>query len=380
MDIVNWNLGSRQWSNKRDDILHLVTEINPDLVAISEANLYSTEDDHSTNIPGYELITTVDYGLTGISRLVVLAKTDLNYTVMIEKMEPKIASIWLRFPRKGKKPLIVGALYREHHLLEQDLPNRTGEPATQNERWNKILNQWTNLPAGAEVLVVGDLNIDFTRWTNPDHLHKYMTDQTRLRIEGIGYVQLVKEPTRYWQQTKPSLIDQSWTNSPNMIVKCLNISRPVADHNMIVTTVNLKSKPRTNCEIIKRDFKNFNTEGFQHRVRDIDWEEIYKYENVNLAYDFLESKLLEALAEFAPMKKIQPSRRKKLWVTERSRQLISIRDRLKEIANTTDNELDWMNFRKYRNLVTGNIKKDKKLHLENLYNKADKKNGHQRTV
>ena len=91
----------------------------------------------------------------------------------------------------------------------------TGEPATQNERWNRILK-----PVGLQFLweqkswLLETSILTSQDGLNPDQLHKYMTDQTRLRIEGSGYVQLVKGPTRFWQQTRPSLIDQAWTNSP----------------------------------------------------------------------------------------------------------------------------------------------------------------------
>ena len=39
--LVHWNLGSRYWENKREDLQHFVDELNPKLAYISEGNLFS---------------------------------------------------------------------------------------------------------------------------------------------------------------------------------------------------------------------------------------------------------------------------------------------------------------------------------------------------
>ena len=224
---------------------------------------------------------------------------------------------------------------------------------------------------GADALVVGDVNIDYLRWTSPDQLHNFMTGETRNRIKPLGFAQLVTGPMRCWRRTRPSLTDQSWSNNTDMIVQCNNISRPVMDHNLIQTIIKLKYSPRSNCEIIKRSFKYFDKTGFQNRVKEIDWQKINSINYVNLAYNFLEENLNAALSEHAPIIKVEPGRNRKSWVTDNSRKLIMERDKLKQTACAMDNEDDWSAYRKYRNLVNTKIRKDRKLFLENLYNRAD---------
>ena len=182
LKVISWNLGSRKWCNKTDEINHLVLEHNPDIVAISEANLHSSSGCHETNIKGYNLITTLDYKDTGISRLVVLAKLDLNYKILTDKMEPGIATIWLEFPRQGKKPFLFGALYREHKLLYQTDPDTTGDPANQKIRWRKIIDKWAALRDGVETLVVGDFNVDHMRWSDQDYHNKDMIELIKDKI------------------------------------------------------------------------------------------------------------------------------------------------------------------------------------------------------
>ena len=108
---------SRQWHKKVDDVISMVQDYNPDVAAISEANMRAEVDQHMNFIPGYNISTVKDFMEEGVSRLVVLTREGLNFKLLSEKMEAGIASIWLSFVRKGKKPFIVGAIYREHKIL-----------------------------------------------------------------------------------------------------------------------------------------------------------------------------------------------------------------------------------------------------------------------
>ena len=62
----------------------------------------------------------------------VLAKKNLNYITIREKMELDISMIWLKFPCRGKKPFILRQVYREFHLLNRQIHNNSGDPASQN--------------------------------------------------------------------------------------------------------------------------------------------------------------------------------------------------------------------------------------------------------
>ena len=118
LKIINWNLGPILWVNKVDDIFHMVTDLVPDVAIISEANIYSTDDSYRVNIQGYNMTTTCDYTTNGFGRLIVLTKQDLKFQVMKERMKDNISTIWLKFARPGRKPFLLGAIYREHKLLD----------------------------------------------------------------------------------------------------------------------------------------------------------------------------------------------------------------------------------------------------------------------
>ena len=66
--VINWNLGSRFFRNKINEINHLVTDLSPDVMIILEANIQYTDDSQIINIPGYRLITPKNFEQYGLAR------------------------------------------------------------------------------------------------------------------------------------------------------------------------------------------------------------------------------------------------------------------------------------------------------------------------
>ena len=46
LKVVSWNLGLRQWHKKVDDVIYMVQDHNPDVAAISEANMRAEVDQY----------------------------------------------------------------------------------------------------------------------------------------------------------------------------------------------------------------------------------------------------------------------------------------------------------------------------------------------
>ena len=370
LKITNWNLGPRLWVNKVADISHMVTDFKPDIAVITEANLYSTDDPHRVNITDYNITTTKDFSKFGISRLVVLTRKNLNFTIMEDKMEQDVSTIWIKIPRTGMKSFYMCAIYREHKLLNRPGTNLSGN--FQLDRWDKTLAQWTSIKGGDEVLTTGDLNIDYLRWDNPDQEHRRLVDRTKDNIETLGFAQLVSGPTRFWPNTNPSLIDQVWCNHPEKIKSCKNITRPVADHNLVEVVVNLRANPRSRMEIMKRKCGKLDVKTFQQRVECLNWENIYQIDDANLAYNYLEENLKSILDDMIPISKIQPSgKNSKRWISKETKTLMDSRDDIRTRATVSDDREDWNAFRTLRNKVTNSVNKDKKNFLEKIYENID---------
>ena len=369
--VINWNLGNRLWRNKTVDICHLVSEYNPDIVILSEANLHFDDDPQCINIPNYKINTAKDFETSGHARLVVLTRQDLNYKLMEEKMNLETPSIWIKLPRRGQKPFILGAYYREHKLFNQPQPNLSGEQRLQRQRWSKFLDQWCDIQPGTDAMIAGDLNLDYLKWISPEQRHLYMVEDVKNRVETMGFTQQVKGPTRFWVNTVPSLLDQVWTNNPVKIIFCKNHSRPVADHNMVETSVRLKGNIRNNQESRKRKWKTLDLEQFKEKIRQIEWEKILEIEDPNIANNFFEENMRKVLDELIPVNKIQPTKKKSNWVSRETKELIEKRNNARNTATQTNTEEDWTLYRKTRNKVTEKLRKDKSDYFNKLYEKIE---------
>ena len=99
-------------------------------------------------IPGYRLVLTDTMDTLKYCRLVVLVKEEINFNVEKELMDKTSATIWISIPRKGQKKVIIGAIYREQHLIRVEAPNNTDDPREQEGRWKIILAQWKKASRG----------------------------------------------------------------------------------------------------------------------------------------------------------------------------------------------------------------------------------------
>ena len=87
----------------------------------------------------------------------------------------------------------------------------------QEERWKLFINQWIKADGQADTIVIGDTNVDKIKWDTPDQEISPLVELMKNKIETLGYIQLVKNATRFWINTRDSLVDQLWTKTPDKI-------------------------------------------------------------------------------------------------------------------------------------------------------------------
>ena len=252
---MHWNLGSRHWEQKRDEIQLLVDQHGPDFLYISEANLFNGTPDHETHIEGYNLTRAKTTEILGYSRIVLLSKSGINFKLENDRMDDDISSIWIKLGGRGRKSLLIGSIYREHFLIKQGEPNISRNQDQQEYRWDKFIKQWVNASRNGPCLVVGDVNLDQLKWNNPDGGHENMVEQTIEEIMSRNFTQFIHEPTRFWPGTNPSLIDQCWGNLPDRVSNPKNFTRGTGDHNVIGITYRMIGNIKSKMEVKGRDMK-----------------------------------------------------------------------------------------------------------------------------
>ena len=219
--------------------------------------------------------------------------------------------------------MLICGLYREHQYLLQDT-DWSLQPAEQSKRWLHFLRKVETARLSEVCHIIGDVNLDFVKWNVPDHSQLQMITDSKNILEANGFFQLVKEVTRSWPGQSDSLIDHFWTNDPSRVLSVTNSVRAVGDHNVIMATIRTKGRDNKRLDTTKRSFKNFDPNVYRQRLESENWPDIYEISNVDLAYDFLESRVVGILDEMCPYRTIQYRSECKTWLTDDTKDMMSI--------------------------------------------------------
>ena len=290
-------------------------------------------------------------------------------------MEDEFSSIWIKLGGRGRTSLLLGGVYRDHYFIRQEGPNDSREPAKQEQRWSRFVNQWIGASNQGEVMVVGDTNVDLMKWDNPDPAMENMTNLLKNEIISRNFSQIVKGPTRFWPGARPSLIDQIWCNNVRKTSNIKNTTRGTADHNLVSVSYRMKGKISNKMETLGRDRRKFSMEEFRRLISLQDWTDIFSEENVDVAVHCFEEKFQSVLEKLAPMRKYQPRRKRSDWISMETKNLMSKRDKMRDRAVLTGSQENWQEYRRLKNLCNKCVKQDRdknlKYHFERLHNEKD---------
>ena len=185
------------------------------------------------HIYGYYLITPNTVTRQDYSRIILLAKEEVQLRIMDECMADDIPVIWVKLVTRERKQIVIGGNYREHHLLLQQMLNTTDDKQLQINRWNKTLIRWKSSARNTKCIMIGDINMDCLRWQAPEHRVQKMVQSTKDEVKTMGFYQIIKGITRAWPGQSSALGDQICTNSPGNIISTNNTVRE--QHQITIT-------------------------------------------------------------------------------------------------------------------------------------------------
>ena len=103
---------------------------------------------------------------------------------------------------------------------------------------------------------------------------------------------------------------------------------------MITAVIRIKGSDSTRHDTRKRSFKNFDPVVYRQKLEEVNWVDIYEIEDTDLAYDFLESNVVKILDEMCPFRTVQFRSKHKPWLTDDTKDMMSIRDDTREMSKT----------------------------------------------
>ena len=241
LKIIHWNGGAKLWKNKIVEIEALLLEQKPDLCFVTEANLWDQSLTHEREIPGHTLILPNTMTTQLHARIVLVVRDGVDVVKLNQFMDNTCATIWVK-AGKGKKSLNIGGIYRELRILGQGHRGATWQELQeeQEDRWRMIVENWRKAGSGGKCLAIGDINLDFARWEDPEVCLEKMVERCQDVIENNGFIQLISTITRSWSGQRDSILDHIWVNCPTQVLNHFNLPRGPSDHNVIGVNVSTK--------------------------------------------------------------------------------------------------------------------------------------------
>ena len=95
------------------------------------------------------------------------------------------------------------------------------------------------------------------------------------------------------------------------------------------------------ADIRKRSYKNFDPVVYRQKLDAENWSEIYEITDVDLANDFIESRIVKFLDEMCPFKTVQFRKDCKTWLTDETKTKMRLRDDMREQARNSGNQDKW---------------------------------------
>ena len=153
------------------------------------------------------------------------------------------------------------------------------------------------------------------------------------------------------------------------MISVSNVVRAVGDHNVITACIRLKGSDVRKLDIRKRSYKNFDPVLYRQKLEAENWADIYDISDVDLANDFLESRIVKTLDEMCPYRTIQYRTDCKTWLTDSTKEKMRLRDKTRELARNTNVPENWSKYRTLRNKTNRLVNKDRKKHYDNIYDR-----------
>ena len=156
----------------------------------------------------------------------------------------------------------------------------------------------------------------------------------------------------YFSGSKKSALDHVYSNKPEKMSKICILNDAISDHLSV-------RYMRYTKYICYRSYKNLDKDKFKDDLeKDVELFHVCISTDTNLATNHLRTVLLKCLDKYAPFKKVQIRTNYVPYLSESTKDLQRGRDKLCKLARDNSNPENWLNFRKVRNKVINESKKD----------------------
>ena len=252
------------------------------LQSFPKIDILSRSETHLTSEPN-ELFTILGYTFISRNRnsgkggvVGVYISDRVSWVRRHDLESDELEMLWIEVLPGKAKIVLLSVLYR---------PPDTSKSLQNN--FNKLFNDMLSIAntESKEVILMGDVNVNYLIARN--------NKEFKSVLELFGFKQLITKPTRNTNESN-TLINIIASNNSSTISKTDVISTSIGDHDMVgcCRKINLlKFNPRV---ITCRNYKNYASEKLCSDLNSVDWSPVYDALDVNSAWTYMKSILLDA--------------------------------------------------------------------------------------
>ena len=385
-----WNCDKGFLAQKKiDDVKIAAEKHHAHVIGVSEVNFkrdeYNSDENSNTKlsteqltkklyIPEYKLILPDSWERYGVARVIVYVKDDLKVKIKhLDNDSAHLQSIMLELGYGKCKPHIYNFYYREWTSCVRGNNNH------QEEDLEILLNTWREATeTDYDFVSMGDMNLCAKLMEEPGYQHSRLASKLKDFNLEENCSQIIHDYTRI--RNVNGIIQRSCLDHVN--INCVNkISIPKivgmgrSDHLGIVVTKSsreIRSNPRS---IKKRIYKNFDQKAFRNDIlkakADGLFDPIFEASDEDDACETFERVYTSILNEHAPLKVLHNRSNYVPYINKDLKQLMKLRDELKEKAAKTGDVGDYEKYKVKRNLVSTKLKHAEAEHYKSKFNKED---------
>ena len=346
--------------NKRVALANLASESRSDVIIGTETWLTSGDQ----GIKNSELLLD-DYDIFRRDRatkgggVMLAVKKSLNCELISSAKDSE--TLFCKIKLKGKKPLILGSVYRP--------------PAYDLDQSQKIVQEIYSITSkfkGAVFWIGGDFNLPDISWSNQDIInHQYQKEINESFLEmsqDLGLTQIVDIPTR-----GTSLLDLLFTNHPDLVKKCYPISG-LGDHEVVRINSSLQAPRKKPTKRRIQLWNKVDVSKLKEEVLALSTNFLKKFspsDNVLDIWNFLKIEFYKIIEKNVPTK-LTSSKIHQPWINTETKRLLRKKNRWFKKAKSSDSPHIWNTYKKIKSQTQRTCRKTHETYLNSLF--SDDKN------
>ena len=170
----------------------------------------------------------------------------------------------------------------------------------------------------------------------------------------------------FHRKGQSSCLDHIYSNCHTKIRKMTIEKDILADHKIVTCIYNNKKLNLSTTYTTKRDYSLITTESLLHYLNmtnNIDL--VFNTENPNTIAEIIVNEVNLCIETISPSKRVQCTKKHCKWYTPALTQLAQYKNKLHNVAKSTDSENDWIIFRHTRNAYNKAVKDTKAQYYSN---------------